>query len=102
MIFYRGNESLDDTNFRGSEIIVNLSDVPLSFDASAPVVQSNFQRGTFRHNFDVVMAPVKTDPVVGAGTDPATERYNVMQGQRNGKVRNSSSSNSHIGYLAMV
>ena len=83
MIFYNGNESLDLNNFSGSDIIINLSNVPLSLDISAPVVQSNFQEGAFRHNFDIVMAPVKT---LGTSTDPATERYNVMQGQRNGKV----------------
>ena len=53
-----------------------------SVDASAPIIQSNFQKGAFRHNFDVVMSPVKTE----SSTDPATERYNVMQGQRNGRV----------------
>ena len=83
MIFYNGNESLDLNNFSGSDIIINLSNVPLSLDISAPVVQSNFQEGAFRHNFDIVMAPVKA---MGTSTDPATERYNVMQGQRNGKV----------------
>ena len=86
VIFCEGSESLDTNNFSGSEIVINLSNDPTSFDSSAPVIQPNFQKGTFRHNFDVVLAPVKTNLVLGAGTDPATERYNVMQGQKNGKV----------------
>ena len=41
---------------------------------------------TFRHNFDIVSAPLNDDSVFRESTDPATERYIVMQGQRNGKV----------------
>ena len=45
-----------------------------------------FAKDTFRHNFDIVTAPLNDDSLFRASTDPATERYIVMQGQRNGKV----------------
>ena len=47
VLFYRGKETVETSDFSGSEIIINLSDVPLSIDASVPIVQSNFHKGPF-------------------------------------------------------
>lgn len=83
IIFFQNDQIPPNSDFGGSEIIINMSE-ELSLSSVYPVVQPGFpRRGEFRHSFDIVSPPFTPDPLE---MDSLNEQYDVMHNKRNTKV----------------
>ena len=83
IIFIGSDQSTPNSDFGGSEIIINMSE-ELSISTEYPVAQPGFpKREQFRHGFDIVSSPIMSHRLQ---IDYVKEQYDALHNERNIKV----------------